>query len=682
MMPSIIVKDKAGNISETSGYMVNIDKTKPIVKVTPNQSDACKNTNVIITVSDVGESRLSLSNEYKYYLSESDVELVGGEWNDYTSGEEINLLGEGKTGKYYLFIKSIRDNAGNISENSITIDEEIYHRFGPYVFDNSAPIISLSKTKAENWAKSHAVTITVADEGSELADEIKLQYAWGTSKTEEPTEWDEITTKSKTIVKSGITGKYYLWIKPVNVKDIAGNELTETKVFGEYCFDNEAPTIEFDPNGNEVWKKEQVVIATIKDTIIDENKLTASQITSNEYGGYVTNYSSPNGINVDWRIFHSDGNNIYLISDDYIENKYVPAGKLGTEINKVGSHSVSFTDIVKDNEGLTDINTPAKKWLSKYTYSSMNNNAKVTAYLLDTLVWSGFTDDTYAEYTIGAPTLELFAESYNVTHEIKKIETCVKNSNGYQLRWSNGTFWDYIQGLYTKNNMYVMEDYLKATGMWIASPSNYGSDYIMGLSFEGNLAMNGYYSDYIGLRPIVALKSDIALEKQEDGTYQITDQTISGVGINKKSIKYIWSKEEPTYEELTGNMYDFIINSEKIDELSATIKNNIATGNDLKLWVYVEDLLANGKMVSSDEFYLDNKAPTIEIVEDETHSEWKEEHNIQVDLNDEHSGLALGAELEYGWSISKDIEPIEWKEVELPVYDEGVSIISCNIVEN
>jgi hypothetical protein len=36
---------------------------------------------------------------------------------------------------------------------------------------------------------------------------------------------------------------------------------------------------------------------------------------------------------------------------------------------------------------------------------------KMTAYLLDTDEWSGFADNSYAEYAIAAPTLELFAAS-------------------------------------------------------------------------------------------------------------------------------------------------------------------------------------------------------------------------------------------------------------------------------
>ena len=428
--PAIRVKDKAGNISEEKTYIVGIDKTKPTVRVTPNSAKACKKTNVIIEVSDEGLSGLSPSNEYKYYLSESDVELIGGEWNDYTSGEEINSLGEGKTGKYYLFIKAIKDKAGNISEDgiTITIGEETYNRFGPYVFDNAAPTISVNKTEDKNWAKIHAVTITVSDAESDLADDIELEFAWSTSDKSVPTKWEKMMGKSMSFITNvGLTGKYYLWIKPVNVKDIAGNVTTKTEVFGEYYLDNEAPNIVFEPNGNETWKKEHSIAVQIK-------------------------------------------------------------------------------ELVNEVEG--------------------------------------------------------------------------------------------------------------------------------------------------------------------------------GAGIKKESIKYIWSQEEPTKEEIIQGIYRPTINKNTVNEFSGTITNNIQTGNDWKVWMYVEDVLGNSRIVSSEVFYFDNEAPTIEIVEDETHREWKEEHNVQINISDEHSGLAIGSEIKYGWSISNNIEPMTWEEVTVSGYEEGANIATFNIIEN
>ena len=87
---------------------------------------------------------------------------------------------------------------------------------------------------------------------------------------------------------------------------------------------------------------------------------------------------------------------------------------------------------------MSDISSTLKsKLLSQYgTYTSTNYNAKATAYLLDTNVWSGFANSSYADYAIGGPSLELFVDSYNTTHaEENTLETqVVDDGNGYHAQ--------------------------------------------------------------------------------------------------------------------------------------------------------------------------------------------------------------------------------------------------------
>jgi hypothetical protein len=151
---------------------------------------------------------------------------------------------------------------------------------------------------------------------------------------------------------------WYLW---VYAEDIYGNIVLEKS--SEFYIDTTAPIVEFTPNGNDVWDKSQTVEVTFEDLEEELKRLGASDLTASNYGGYVTNYSPKNRVNVGWRIFHSDGNNIYLIADDYIENEYIPSGKLGTEVNKSEEYKVYFTDIIKDYEGLAttaQLNNPAQ----------------------------------------------------------------------------------------------------------------------------------------------------------------------------------------------------------------------------------------------------------------------------------------------------------------------------------
>src|SRR5699024_2319577 len=108
----------------------------------------------------------------QYYLSTSSTALSGGSWTNYTPGSAITI-GSGKTGTFYLFIKTVKDNAGNTSSGNQTISGTSYHRFGSYVLDNTAPTcnISVSGNKNSDGSYSDSATITLSgtDQGSGIS---------------------------------------------------------------------------------------------------------------------------------------------------------------------------------------------------------------------------------------------------------------------------------------------------------------------------------------------------------------------------------------------------------------------------------------------------------------------------------------------------------------------------------
>ena len=277
------------------------------------------------------------------------------------------------------------------------------------------------------------------------------------------------------------------------------------------------------------------------------NGITAAQINAMTeedkkeiYGGVITNYASDASAaqqSVNWKIFHSDGTNIYLIADDYVPRTYVPVGRNGIAVN----HDISTTeylrafgmeDIVNDTtsankyEGTADWDSTIKeKWLRQYTYTSTNINAKATAYLLDKNQWSGFANSSYAEYAIGGPTLELFIDSYNAIHSSERIETQA-NEIGYKVKWSNSStgYSSYISGLSTSEILYVIGSTTTARALWVASPSGTeAEDYLICVYDSGYLIANYCGNTKLGCRPIISLKSNIKIEKQENGTYKILE---------------------------------------------------------------------------------------------------------------------------------------------------------------
>ena len=242
----------------------------------------------------------------------------------------------------------------------------------------------------------------------------------------------------------------------------------------------------------------------------------------NEYYGKTVNYTPKNGANVKWKIFYAgktpgtETSNIYLIADNYISKTYAPNGINNTAITANSTYKLSFNNVINDYKGSSDItNGRIKPWLSylnKYP-NSTNPNMKAVAYMLDTDVWSTFTDDDRkAEYAIGGPTLDLFCESYNQKYPNDKLSYSSMSSTGYNL---------YTSLENANDSLYVISSSSNAYGMWLAGPGGDAGS-LMDVYYYGRVADDGLYDgDYYGFRPLVCLKSDVQLEKQSDGTYKI-----------------------------------------------------------------------------------------------------------------------------------------------------------------
>lgn len=263
----------------------------------------------------------------------------------------------------------------------------------------------------------------------------------------------------------------------------------------------------------------------------------ANTISAEDYGAYVINYSPKSSItsNVGWRIFHSDGTNVFLIADNYIETTDLPSSIKNGE--KTGNKPIvgnlvktaAFTDnILKDYIEAESI-TSEYKWLEQYNsrtdiYGIVNNNIKSTAYMLDTIAWSEFANDK-AEYAVGAPTLELFVASYNVKHSDTPIYTQATSSTGYQIKGGPLAKEDYVDAMgigSETEDLWVIESKNEAYGMWLASPSNLSDDNNMYIYYAGYITTAEYYNQWLGFRPIICLKSDTQLIKHENATGKIS----------------------------------------------------------------------------------------------------------------------------------------------------------------
>ena len=348
-----------------------------------------------------------------------------------------------------------------------------------------------------------------------------------------------------------------------NSGDISVGELKEIldKYFKEVPKENEITedwlkTAELTANEN--YGEYKIKVSEIYNGNLKETIITLADIKEEQkkelYGCYVTNYepSSNESIVIDentpgkWMIFHMDEEHIYLIASDYITS--VPDGKAGGKPNMGGYENyprgLAFSNILndytdEDNDGQIEISEIGMKLNNEYfyvkNYKNDNDAMKAVAYMVDTDVWSGFKSDE-ADYAIGGPTIEIFFESYNKTHQNSEYPKgryqakCIAGyTYGYTISSDGGTSWSQTgtsrssdEDNLEKDKTYVISNSLdKAYGMWIASPSAFRSEHILYISDTGDIRTNDCGLTGIGIRPLVALKKEVKLRKTGENTYEI-----------------------------------------------------------------------------------------------------------------------------------------------------------------
>ena len=270
--------------------------------------------------------------------------------------------------------------------------------------------------------------------------------------------------------------------------------------------------------------------------------------------------------NYDWQYFYNDGDNIYIIAEDYIPiNSSLLSNSLGNIKTNIVSHPYSFNYDMSENGDDTVLNIGKNgsedlfgnnvsdrnkfipdKYLISWKQRVQNspttaNNAKIVAMMMDTAKWENFANSTKIKTTLntskpeellatGGPTLEMWIKSWNEKHgnssdDENKIEIeydCSDNGVGYVVRSEDGE-WDY--GINLSGNSNWVEDkmyfphtsnYNECYGYWLISPSAQGYNSIIDIGYDGEMSIAGCGNWSFGIRPVVCLPSDITAEWNEE----------------------------------------------------------------------------------------------------------------------------------------------------------------------
>ena len=326
-----------------------------------------------------------------------------------------------------------------------------------------------------------------------------------------------IENRGKKIKESQVRGVLNIYFSNVDsIEDLRDpNCLNETVVTRE---------------GNFEVKLSEVIsgvkISDGADITIGDNDIESIDDLSSVYGEE-TNYRSVEGIT--WLLFYDDDTNIYLIASDYVPGSTLPSELLTT--NQYSTYCRSFATSGSDTTSTipagnpwknastasTVQNNPYLKWVGSSVDTVRTNlNMKAVAFMLDTSKWSNFAGSAPGATATGAPTIEMYALSYNAGHETKlsTYET-ISNTNadydGYRVQLGSNGWSSSTSGLDTSSdNMWVKTGTDKATGMWIASPSCDLPSNAIYIHSSGILSPYPtycslpYYND-VGFRPIITI---------------------------------------------------------------------------------------------------------------------------------------------------------------------------------
>jgi len=225
-----------------------------------------------------------------------------------------------------------------------------------------------------------------------------------------------------------------------------------------------------------------------------------SAVNAADYGKEVTNYSVTAQPDVRWRLYYEDSNNIYLMGAEKIsDGKYIRNAKLVNYDENTGI----YTSI--DNKYFSgadvSIHGQALMPMISHTFTTSNTNPSIlgAAYLTDTDLdgpWAEFRSEP-AAWAMGAPTIELFAASYNATHSPNTLRLEARSEN---FGYTYNTF-EFTAG--EKHGIYRLSSNIGYA--WIVLPNSITNDDIIYMNDRLGkfISDDAYHSNSI--RPVVCI---------------------------------------------------------------------------------------------------------------------------------------------------------------------------------
>ena len=329
-------------------------------------------------------------------------------------------------------------------------------------------------------------------------------------------------TGTTTDAESGIDKYEYYVMKSTdsNYTKYDSNPITGLSI-GTYS----VYVIAYDKAGNK--KQSTNTVENVKVSASYSN-VTAAMVASKPskyYGLKVTNYTSQNGQN-DWRIFYSDGTQIYLITGDYINT--TETNRINSATGMTTSNYSAYWNLVPTFQTV-DSTTLTRFKATEYALQSGMNNSQCVSTLLNDNNWRSYKDSgNKAEKAIGSPTVEMWMDSWNARYPkssdqiYRKASTSTSNP-GYYVGTSQDPKTIEIESSVMSakegynNKLYYphTSGYNGTDGYWLASPSASRSSRVLYVDSSGYVGGSYYILSYWGVRPVVSLNSGITVNAED-----------------------------------------------------------------------------------------------------------------------------------------------------------------------
>lgn len=149
-----------------------------------------------------------------------------------------------------------------------------FNKYYANAIDDIPPTIEFSEEEDSNQLLERIIQVKIKDQASGIAEGASFRYGWSTSNAVAPTDYKEITPNYQNrdkeialnITSTGLNGNYYLWVMPINLKDISNNKQNSAKFSkGAFSFSNIKPSCRITQESNTMVSKRTTLLLTCTD---------------------------------------------------------------------------------------------------------------------------------------------------------------------------------------------------------------------------------------------------------------------------------------------------------------------------------------------------------------------------------------------------------------------------------